>query len=57
LIRRMLEPEPKGRATIEEVVRHAWVEGIEVCTEVERPRHVHVCARAAARAMLGEGAE
>ncbi|KAG5724092.1 Serine/threonine-protein kinase hal4 [Termitomyces sp. T112] len=29
LIRRMLEPEPKKRMTIEEVIGHTWVQGIE----------------------------
>lgn len=56
LIRRMLEPDPRQRATIEEVMKHAWLQEIEVCYEVEHPKHVHVCARAmvsANTALLG----
>ncbi|ESK84819.1 serine threonine protein kinase [Moniliophthora roreri MCA 2997] len=34
LIRKMLEPNPKERATIEEVMKHAWLEGVEICWEV-----------------------
>ena len=46
VIRKMLEPDPRHRATIEEVVAHAWVKGIEVCTEVAEPKHIHVSAKA-----------
>ncbi|KAJ7058780.1 Pkinase-domain-containing protein [Mycena amicta] len=52
LIRRMLEPDPKARATIEDVLGSAWISGVEVCWEVgERAAHVHVNARAMARAV------
>ena len=46
LIRRMLEPEPRQRASIEEVMKHPWLRDIEVCYEVEHPKHVHVSVRA-----------
>lgn len=52
LIRKMLEPDPKSRATIEEVIKHQWIQEIEVCHEVENPRHVHVHARQLAQAQL-----
>jgi protein-serine/threonine kinase len=45
LIRKMLEPDPRLRMSIEEVVDHAWVQSIEVCHDVPNPRHVHSCAR------------
>lgn len=44
LIRKMLEPDPRQRSTIEEVVAHAWVKGIDVCYEAPSPQHVHVNA-------------
>ncbi|KAF5382829.1 hypothetical protein D9757_007338 [Collybiopsis confluens] len=54
LLRRMLEPDPKLRATIEEVMKHSWIQGIEVCHEVADPKHVHVHARQLAEAQLRE---
>lgn len=45
LIRKMLEPDPRGRMSIEEVVEHAWVKSIEVCHEAPQAKHVHSCAR------------
>ncbi|KAJ6569361.1 kinase-like domain-containing protein [Mycena capillaripes] len=55
LIRKMLEPDPKLRAPIEEVLGCAWVRGVEVCWEVgEKAKHVHVNARAMAGAAFGE---
>jgi len=45
LMRRMLDPDPKTRCVIEEAVAHSWIQGIEVCTEVKSPSHVHVHAR------------
>ncbi|KAH6905817.1 other/HAL protein kinase [Coprinopsis sp. MPI-PUGE-AT-0042] len=45
LIRKMLEPDPRHRMSIEEVVDHPWVQSIEVCHDVDSPRHVHSCAR------------
>jgi len=45
LLRRMLDPDPKTRCVIDEAISHAWVQTIEVCTEVKNPTHVHVHAR------------
>ncbi|KAF5312669.1 hypothetical protein D9619_003632 [Psilocybe cf. subviscida] len=55
LMRRMLEPDPRQRATIEEIVAHAWIQTIEVCHEVEEAKHVHVSARAMGMTYLGVG--
>lgn len=57
LIRKMLEPDPRQRYTIEEVCAHAWVGGIEVCGAegAGEARHVHVSARAMGMAYLGSG--
>ncbi|KAJ7630286.1 kinase-like domain-containing protein [Roridomyces roridus] len=58
LIRRMLEPDPKLRAGIEEVLGSAWVKTVEVCWEVgEGAKHVHVNARSVAAGVLGETRE
>ena len=46
----MLEPNPKLRATIEEVIAHAWMEGIEVCHLVAKPTHMHVHAKSLVQA-------
>ncbi|KAJ7447851.1 Pkinase-domain-containing protein [Mycena galericulata] len=55
LIRKMLEPDPKLRCGIEEVLGCAWMQGVEVCWEVgERAKHVHVNARAMAAVVLGD---
>ncbi|KAK7008122.1 Serine/threonine-protein kinase hal4, partial [Favolaschia claudopus] len=52
LIRKMLEPDPKMRASIEEVLGCAWMKGVEVCWEVgDKAKHVHVNARAMAAAV------
>lgn len=54
----MLEPDPRARAAIEEVLACAWVKSVEVCWEVgEGAKHVHVNARAVAAVVLGEGKE
>lgn len=45
LLRKMLDPDPKTRCLIEEAVAHTWIQGVEICTEVQSPRHVHVHAR------------
>ncbi|KAF7340305.1 Pkinase-domain-containing protein [Mycena venus] len=56
LIRKMLEPDPKLRASIDEVLGCAWVKGVEVCWEVgDRAKHMHVNARAMAASVVGEG--
>jgi len=46
LLRKMLEPDPKHRYKIEDVIKHAWIETIEICHESSHPRHMHVSARA-----------
>lgn len=55
LIRKMLEPDPINRSTIEEVMAHSWIQSIEVCHEVPDPKHVHVSARAMGMAYLRNG--
>lgn len=52
LIRRMLEPDPKQRALIEECMQHAWTQSIEVCHAVPSPAHVHVHAQSLAQAQV-----
>jgi serine/threonine protein kinase len=52
LIRKLLEPNPKHRILIEEIIEHPWVQSIEVCHAVPQPSHVHVHARALAKAQL-----
>lgn len=49
----MLDPDPKQRFSIEDVIAHPWVQSIEVCHTVEKPAHVHVHARALAQAQFG----
>ncbi|KAF9261959.1 Pkinase-domain-containing protein [Marasmius fiardii PR-910] len=51
LLRRMLEPNPKERASIEEVVKHPWMKEIEICWEVDKAKHVHVNAMSMAKQM------
>jgi protein-serine/threonine kinase len=48
LIRKMLEPDPKLRSSIEDVIKHPWVVSVEVCHMVPKPSHVHVHARSLA---------
>ena len=45
LLRKMLEPDPKQRWLIDEVIQHAWVKGIEVCIDMQKPTHVHQHAK------------
>lgn len=52
LIRKMLEPDPRHRWTIDEVMEHQWVRGIEVCTDATDPKHVHSCAKAMGQTYL-----
>jgi protein-serine/threonine kinase len=52
LIRRMLEPNPKQRALIDECISHSWVQTIEVCHSVTKPSHKHVYAESHARTVL-----
>ncbi|KJA21951.1 hypothetical protein HYPSUDRAFT_139852 [Hypholoma sublateritium FD-334 SS-4] len=56
LIRKMLEPDPRHRYTIEDVIAHPWIQGIDVCHETTNAKHVHVSARAMGMAYLGNGA-
>jgi hypothetical protein len=48
----MLDPDPKARSSIEEVVKHAWMQSIEVCHLVAKPSHMHVHARSLAEAQV-----
>lgn len=50
----MLEPDPRHRATIEEIMEHAWMKGIEVCYEVEKPKHIHPNALAVGQSYVRE---
>lgn len=52
LIRRMLEPDPKQRALIDECTSHSWVQTIEVCHEVPKPTHIHVYAQSLAQSVM-----
>ena len=45
LIRKMLEPNPKLRCSIDEAVNHSWVQTIDVCYMSEKPTHMHVYAQ------------
>lgn len=55
LIRKMLEPDPRLRMAIEEIIKHSWIESIEVCHEVKEPKHIHVSAKAMEQHHLGHG--
>ena len=52
LIRKMLEPNPKMRTLIEDIIKDKWIQGIEVCHLVAKPTHVHVNAMAMAHAQV-----
>ncbi|THH27489.1 hypothetical protein EUX98_g6704 [Antrodiella citrinella] len=52
VIRKMLEPNPKMRSSIEEIMQQPWVQSIEVCHQVTKPSHVHVYAQAMAQAQV-----
>ena len=52
LIRRMLEPDPKQRALIDECISHTWVQTIEVCHAVAKPSHKHVFAESHAQSVM-----
>ncbi|GJE92043.1 Pkinase-domain-containing protein [Phanerochaete sordida] len=45
LIRKMLEPNPKLRCSIEDAVNNSWVQAIDVCYLTEKPSHKHVYAQ------------
>lgn len=53
LIRRMLEPDPKKRTAIEDVMAHPWVKSIEVCHLMAEPKHVHAHAIMQVQAQFG----
>jgi protein-serine/threonine kinase len=45
----MLDPNPKQRAQIEEIMKDSWLAGVEVCTDTtKKPGHVHAHAQARA---------
>jgi protein-serine/threonine kinase len=48
----MLDPDPKLRLPIEEVMINPWLKSIDVCHAVPNPTHVHVHARAMIQAQL-----
>ncbi|CCM03716.1 uncharacterized protein FIBRA_05862 [Fibroporia radiculosa] len=52
VIRKMLEPNPKLRCMIDDIIEQPWVKSIEVCHLVPKPTHVHVNARAMAHAQV-----
>jgi protein-serine/threonine kinase len=52
LIRRMLEPDPKQRALIDECISHPWVQSIEVCHVVSKPSHKHGYAESVAQSAM-----
>lgn len=41
----MLEPDPKSRWTIEEVMAFPWLQTVQVCHTAEKPTHIHVYAK------------
>jgi protein-serine/threonine kinase len=49
VLRKMLEPDPKKRWTIDEVTQHAWVESLETCYDKDKPGHIHVNTTAIAQ--------
>lgn len=51
VLRRMLEPKPELRVTIEDILRHPWIQSIDMCTEPGAvAKHIHPAAIAAAAA-------
>ncbi|KAJ3489398.1 hypothetical protein NLI96_g2176 [Meripilus lineatus] len=48
VIRKMLEPNPKLRSSIEDIINQPWIKGIQVCNEVSNPSHFHVYAQSMA---------
>ncbi|KAI0307419.1 kinase-like domain-containing protein [Multifurca ochricompacta] len=52
LIRRMLEPDPKQRAFIDECISHPWVQSIEVCHMVPKPSHIHGYAQSLTQTLM-----
>ncbi|CAE6477328.1 unnamed protein product [Rhizoctonia solani] len=57
LLRRMLDPNPKLRIQIEEIMKDAWLATVEVCTDSKKPGHVHSFAQQRAQQVFdGRGA-
>ena len=52
VIRKMLEPNPKLRTSIEDAITHPWVQSIDVCYLAQKPSHVHVYAQAMAQTQI-----
>ncbi|KAI0735833.1 Pkinase-domain-containing protein [Earliella scabrosa] len=52
VIRKMLEPNPKLRSLIDDIIKQPWIQGIEVCHLVEKPTHQHVNAVAMSQAQV-----
>jgi serine/threonine protein kinase len=52
LIRKMLEPDPRQRLTIEDIMRNSWLESVEVCYLAPKATHIHVNAQAMAQAQV-----
>ncbi|KAG8748624.1 serine/threonine-protein kinase HAL4/sat4 [Ceratobasidium sp. 414] len=49
LLRKMLDPNPKLRAQIEDVMKDPWLMTVDVCTDTtQKPNHVHAHAQARA---------
>ncbi|KAI0757563.1 Pkinase-domain-containing protein [Daedaleopsis nitida] len=52
VIRKMLEPNPKMRSLIDDIIKQPWIQSIEVCHAVDKPTHQHVNAVAMAHAQV-----
>jgi len=50
VVRKLLEPDPKKRWNIKDILAQSWIQGIEVCPCVEKPTHVHAYVRATLQA-------
>jgi protein-serine/threonine kinase len=51
----MLEPDPRQRALIEDVLSYPWLQSVEVCWEVgENAKHSHVNVGETAVVVLGQ---
>ncbi|KAH8822128.1 Pkinase-domain-containing protein [Flagelloscypha sp. PMI_526] len=54
LIRHMLEPDPKKRASIDDVIQYTWYKSIPICFDQEEPGHIHVNAKSMANLVVKE---
>ncbi|KAG8728481.1 serine/threonine-protein kinase HAL4/sat4 [Ceratobasidium sp. 428] len=53
LLRKMLDPNPKLRAQIEDIMKDPWLVTVEVCTDTsKKPSHVHAHAQARAAQII-----